>query len=84
MEQIEAAAAASGAGGPYQTIKGPIMPHHYADNEEAKNLFNSLMSHNRHIQKEIATYRNQWKDSQRYKDTLRNTYRTNLGIESEK
>ena len=60
------------------------MSHHYADNEEAKNLFNSLMSHNRHITKEILTYRTQFKDTQKARDTLRNLYFKNIGCVQKK
>jgi len=75
MELLEAQAQSLAAAGPYAPIKGPVMPHHYADNEEAKNLFNHLMSHNRHIQKEVTTYRDQYKASLALKDNLYQHYK---------
>lgn len=43
--------------------KGPTQPKHYQNNEDAKNLYNSLFSKNRHNLKEITTYKNQYKEA---------------------
>jgi hypothetical protein len=44
-------------------FNGPI----YMNNEEAKNIFNSLLSRNRHVMNDINLYKTTWQNQQNYK-----------------